>query len=197
MEYWNGGMLQRAYLIKIIQHIVQLGCLDSADWWNGNLRLLIHIPTLASMFYIAAIYTMSLSIEHWPSRHFVTQCTLGACYSSCHACQKGISKLPVTALLTSLIEPESSKSAFSLSGSHQELNAGHTCTCHYIIGAWHMASLGLMSTTYRNWSIELKNHCIKIRVYKFSNNKTLVQLSSESSSKLTNSTSEKVLYSNP
>ena len=22
MEYWNGGMLQRAYLIKIIQHII-------------------------------------------------------------------------------------------------------------------------------------------------------------------------------
>ena len=34
MEYWNGGMLQRAYLIKII---IQLWCLDSVDLWNGNI----------------------------------------------------------------------------------------------------------------------------------------------------------------
>ena len=34
MEYWNGEMLQRAYLIKII---IQLWCLDSVDLWNGNI----------------------------------------------------------------------------------------------------------------------------------------------------------------
>ena len=62
MEYWNGGMLQSAYLIKIIQHIIQLGCLDLVDLWNGNsyTGILTHVPTLASMFYIAPIVPIQM-----------------------------------------------------------------------------------------------------------------------------------------